>query len=569
MCGSSSELGANVGLADDVRAEQKALISRIEKAEVNAREATAGLRQAAGAAIADLRNAQLGLSARVKQVEDGGTAPDVSDLRAQQQQIADRVAQLESAPVPSPVEDALAAFARRLEEAETGISSAAAQKLDEVGGAVKTLDENFTRLAERIAETENTANSAIRTLEETVSGLSAKLESNDTEALRAMLESRLDGMTQDVQAMVGVAREEFASQMGAALENGAHSEAMEEALSDVNRRLAAAERRQAQTIEAISIEIKRMSETVDRRLRTVKSRNDDAAGAAVREELAKMSHTLEARFEEIERREAAAFDRMGLEIGRLSDRMDERVGAVENRSAQAIEHVGDQVARMAERFNARQDQIARELGERMLDSEERAQARVSEAVSAMMQRVADAEERSAEAVAPMQKAVSSIASRLETVARGAEPMAFDAPTDVEDFSAPAPSIVSPMASEQPLRAAPLPPSASFASGFAPQPHLHAPDDDIYFADAEDGEAPEEPDYLSDELSAGYDEPQRSSILYEPDAFTPAPPEGEDEWSPEGEDEWSPAASTRTQRRRRQARPSPLRPPPRHRRRSTV
>jgi localization factor PodJL len=531
-----SELGANVGMSDDVRAEQQALLSRIEKAEVNAREATAGLRQAAGAAIADLRNAQLGLSARVKQMEDGGGAGglDLSDVRAQQQDIADRMALLESKPAASPVDDALAAFAQRLEDVEAGISGAAvAQKLDEVGGAVKTLDDNLKSLAERIAETESTANSAIRTLEETVSGLSARMQGDETEALRAMLENRLDEMAQSVQTMVGEARQDFASQVGAALEGG-QGEAVEDALADVNRRLAAAERRQAQTIEAISIEIKRMSETVDRRLRTVESRNDDAAGVAVREELAKMSHTLEARFEDIERREAAAFDRMGLEIGRLSDRLEDRVGAVESRSAQAIEHVGEQVARMAERFNNRQDQIARELGERMLDSEERSQARVSEAVSTMMQRVADAEERSAEVVAPVQKAVSSVASRLEAMVRGAESVSFGDTIDSEDFSLPlAPS---PIAASQPLRAGPLPPSAHAA----PLPPLTQnftshPEDDIYFADADDGSP--EPDYLDDEL-IGAAETNRDadsrSFLEETGAFAPAPPEDQDTWSPEFE-----------------------------------
>ncbi len=236
---------------------------------------------------------------------------------------------------------------------------------------MKTLDDALQRLAQRIAETESTANTAIRTLEETVSSLGARIEQGGgarrkPKPLRAMLEQRLDTMAQSVREDAGAGAASSARRRA--------GEGLEGALADVNRRLAAAERRQAQTIEAISIEIKRMSETVDKRLRTVEARNDDAAASAVREELARMATTLEQRFDEIERREAAAFDRMGLEVGRLSERLEERVGAVEGRSAQAIEHVGEQVARMAERFNQRQDILARELGERMLDSEERAGA---------------------------------------------------------------------------------------------------------------------------------------------------------------------------------------------------
>src|SRR6185312_6454266 len=151
--------------------DQSELIARIERAEASSREATAGLRQAAGAAIADLRNAQLTLSARVKQVEDGGAAsPDIAGIRQQQQDIAERLAALESKE-HSPVSDALSAFERRIADIEGG-----GQKLEQVDGAVKSLDTALQRLSDRIAETESTANTAIRTLEQTVSSLNARVE---------------------------------------------------------------------------------------------------------------------------------------------------------------------------------------------------------------------------------------------------------------------------------------------------------------------------------------------------------------------------------------------------------
>mgnify|MGYP000033815428 CR=1 FL=1 len=502
-----SEISRRVGTVEEIKAEHAALIARIERAESGARETTAGLRQAAGAAIADLRNSQLTLAARVKQVEDIAGASgviDLTDIRHAQSDIAERLAALETKTEASPVTDALAAFERRLASVET---SGGNQKLEEVGGAVKTMDEALQRLAERIAETESTANTAIRTLEETVSSLGARVEQGgaavETEAVRAMLEQRLDTMAQSVNQMVGQARNELEGQLQAALE-GVAGEGLEGALADVNRRLAAAERRQAQTIEAISLEIKRMSETVDKRLRAVETRNDDAAGAAVREELTRMTNTLEQRFDDIERREAAAFDRMGLEVGRLSERLEERVGAVETRSAQAIEHVGEQVARMAERFNQRTELLSRELGERMLDSEERSGARVAEAISSIMQRLAEVEEHSAEAIAPVQKAVSSVANKLERYesaqngdVHGNEPLA-SIPTpsrrndDFSGFAAPLSNpdpepYVSPMDQAQPLRAGPLPAATPTVTPKMP-PVLREThnDHDIYFAeDADD------------------------------------------------------------------------------------
>ncbi|WP_395644879.1 hypothetical protein [Terricaulis sp.] len=530
-----TQISNRIAAADQIKSEQQQLISRIEKAEAGARESTAGLRQAAGAAIADLRNAQLGLAARLKQVEETAGrngALDLADVRQQQQDISERLAGLEENTRANPVGEALSEFEkkleaiaarverpefdRRLEELSAKIDASAGAKLDEVGGAVKTLDDAMQRLSARLAETENTANTAIRTLEETVAALGAKVENagvaQDTEALRAMLETRLDTMAQQVTDMVGQAQSELTGHVHAALEGMADA-GLDGALADVNRRLAAAERRQAQTIEAISIEIKRMSESVDQRLRSVEARNDDAAASAVREELTRMATTLERRFDEIERREAAAFDRMGLEVGRLSERLEERVGAVEGRSAQAIEQVGEQVARMAERFNQRHEILAREMGERMLDSEERAGARVSEAISSIMQRLNEVEEHSAEAIAPVQKAVSSVAERLNEFETGAHPDEIPTPTRrFEDFSAfgdPPLAAASPLEAAQPTRAAPLPPASLLsppmpAPAPAPEPPAIAEvpnDHDIYFAEEIDLIAEEAPVALAEETDA--------------------------------------------------------------------
>ncbi len=470
-----NETAARTAGIEDIKQAQHALAARIDKAEVNAREATAGLRQAAGAAISDLRNAQLSLSARVKSVEEaGGTASkaQIEALGAQQCDLAARLAEIEkrsgdnsSTEALVSLEERLATVAGRIAQtasaqaeadaklealdartttlaesaerviaaedrlaeidgaiselsARVGAHDVQAAQVGEIGGQVQALDASLQRLAARLVEAESTANNAFRSLQEAVQGVtahSASLEDTaheSTESLRALLEERLSDMSRSVVTMVDTARAELAERI-----NGLDTTdvgAIDRAFEDINRRLAAAERRQAQTIEAISIEIKRMSETVDRRLRVVEDRQDKhSANGALREEIDALSRTLELRFEEIERREAAGFDRMGLEIGRVSERLEARADGVEQRSAHAIEQVGEQVARMAERFSVRQEAVQREMLERVLDGEERVGARVNEAVATMMQRLAEIEERSGEAVAPVQKAVENVATRLD------------------------------------------------------------------------------------------------------------------------------------------------------------
>ena len=250
-----------------------------------------------------------------------------------------------------------------------------------------------------------------------------------------------------------------------------------------------------------------------------------------------MAATLEQRFDEIERREAAAVERMGLEVGRLSERLEERVGAVETRSAQAIEHVGEQVARMAERFSQRHETLSRELGERMSDSEERSGARVSEAISSIMRRLAEVEEHSQEAIAPVQKAVSSVASKLDqyesersetipTLSRHFDFSDFDA-----TLSAPAPQ---PYASPTDVRMAAFAPTATPTAA----PVLRETPDEppAYFAeDIDDG-------VLVDERR-GNDAPHTSGLTSQQDdprteapaadQFRTAPPPPEDPfWAPE-------------------------------------
>jgi localization factor PodJL len=281
---------------------------------------------------------------------------------------------------------------------------------DEFATRMETLEQSvegaIARLADRLAGAEATANEAIRALEHAPG---ARVE---TDAFRTMVEQRLDGMANSMTEI----RAEIATQISTAgLVGSDNGPELDAALADVNRRVAAAERRQAQTIEAISIEIRRMSENIDKRMRSLETRNDDSAAVAVREEVERLSLSLDERLTEIDNRELATAERFGAEMGRLAERFDERFDGVERRSAEAIEHVGEQVARMAERFTQRQDTMARELTERIVESEERQSSRLTDAISNLNSRLVEAEELSGASISPVQKAMSSLAQRLQAV----------------------------------------------------------------------------------------------------------------------------------------------------------
>src|SRR5690606_35270282 len=137
----------------------------------------------------------------------------------------ERLTALETKGDDSPLNGALAAFEARIASVESATANTA--KIDQIGDTVESLDRALQRLADKLDETESTANTAIRHIEETVSSLNARIEqgggaAHETEAVRAMLEQRLDTMaqtvreeiTQELQAvMVGGRSEEHTSEL--------------------------------------------------------------------------------------------------------------------------------------------------------------------------------------------------------------------------------------------------------------------------------------------------------------------------------------------------------------------
>lgn len=435
---------------------QRAIEARLEQIEQATREAAANLRMGAAAAINQVRAAQLDLEKRVKMVEVGATfggGVDGDKLRDAHANLEERLERIERGGggqeraalhmldakitgLAATVRDSRERTQSEIESLHQRIEHGAGQGeyATRLTAVEKSVEDAIARLAERLVKAESTANDAIRQLE------NAPGAQAETAALRTMVETRLEGMAASMTNMIGGVRAEIANKLAA---EGGHD--LEQSLQEVHQRVALSERRQAQTIEAISIEIRRMSESVDRRLRNLEQRNDDSAAVAVREEVAALAAAIEDRLSGLENRELASVESVGVEMGRLAERFDERFDGVERRSAEAIEHVGEQVARMAERFSVRQDQVARELTERIVESEERQASRLADTISTVAAKLNAVEERTHATLSPVQKAMSRLATRLQAVEDGSRGAlaGFDTPVfdNVVPPDEPAPAAV--------------------------------------------------------------------------------------------------------------------------------
>ena len=160
------------------------------------------------------------------------------------------------------------------------------------------------------------------------------------------------------------------------------------------------EARQADSVEAMSAQVDRLSRAVDERLRAVETRGDDRSIDDVRREIARLADTIDARLSGVEMSGQKTSDA----LQRLNTSVDERVSGLEKKSAGAIDAVGEQVALVAERLQRRHDESIQRLTDRIAESSLEARpldnAQVDRLADRLDERVRESERRSAESHQP-------------------------------------------------------------------------------------------------------------------------------------------------------------------------
>ncbi len=337
---------------------------------------------------------------------------------------------------------------------------------EDVHGALGSMEATLLRIQERLNRAENTTDTALQHLEASFAGLDQRIEMLAAEAgpaaaetLRREFEERFDSLASDLRASVAMARQDLASQ----IEKAAISvdpemvRSFETSLDDIRARLAAAEAQQVRAIEKVGDEVQRISSGFDERLAHVEARNDTAASETVREEVSRLAETFEHRLDEIEQREASAIERVGAEMGKLADQLEERVIRSEEASALAIEQVGEQVAVAASRLQVRQDDTFRALAEKLDADRRRQEARLSDIIGTVTERIERIHSDAKGQLSPVQKAIASLAARIEAVEQ------FNAPP----FTAVSPAPANPAQAFEPVDTGRE--DAPFADAFAPPP----------------------------------------------------------------------------------------------------
>jgi len=289
--------------------------------------------------------------------------------------------------------------------------------------AMSGLSEAVSRITDRVTRTERKTDTAVSVLERAITDIDdrtqrggGRVAQDELAQLQQVFQKRLDAFAEDMARPIHTLRADMERRIDDAVRNGSPEkfDRLERNFRQLQDQINVTEARQADSVEAMSAQVDRLSRAVDERLRAVETRGDDRSIDDVRREIARLADTIDARLSGVE----SAGQKTSDQVQRLSASVDERVTGLEKRSAGAIDVVGEQVALVAERLQRRHDESIQRLTDRIAESSLEARpldnAEVDRLADRLDERVRESERRSAEAISQIGEQVARAVDRLQT-----------------------------------------------------------------------------------------------------------------------------------------------------------
>ncbi|MFN3835562.1 MAG: peptidoglycan-binding protein [Glycocaulis sp.] len=311
---------------------------------------------------------------------------------------------------------------RRARGEEASLKDILEQRARETKENLDGLYDNSRAMQRRLVAAETATHQAAEALARSHERLEARLAELEGSTRGAVNEEqfqrRFDRLATELAEVIRDTRREFAGQIEHLARNGGQSARFEQALQATEARLGAAETRQADTLARISQEVSRLARAIDRRF----SENEVRMEERFRDEERRRSHQrdradIESRLDEVRRESSHAVRQIGEQVARLGENLAERVSQAEQRSAAALEAAGDRMARVVETLDSNgkarsEDEL---LQARIAASEERTAERIAEAMKGVHERLDAARTETADALSPVQRAMTALAERLEAI----------------------------------------------------------------------------------------------------------------------------------------------------------
>ena len=370
------------------------------------------------------------LSERVSQVE--------VDIAETSRTVSDRVERVEQrvGSTLDRVSDNIESFGNKLAEHDeksagtfdlvNKLKKQSRQHRNEVNERLDGMDVSFEALTERLSQAETLTDTALAGLENSFNELDDRMShfaEDGVQNLRQEFEDRLKSVKDELATTVAATRADLAQQIEEA--SVAPTEAfaeMSNAVSELHKRFRRSEQRQTQAVEAIGEEVAQLTDTLEKRVRNMEERNESELSSGLRDQLNEFATVFQKRLAEFESKDTgASAETVGAKLNEMAEKLNKRVEESEERSASAIRDFTDHVTTLTKNLQAKQDENISKLSDEIKASEGRQKETMTTAFNQVNDRIAQVEEATSATVSPIQKAMASLAERLQSIEEFSNP----------------------------------------------------------------------------------------------------------------------------------------------------
>lgn len=329
-------------------------------------------------------------------------------------------------------ERALKTLAERVEEAEKrarqdgeDLRARADAQDKRMGDALTGLQDAARSLQSRIIAAEGATHRAAEALTSSQERLDQRLrelEARTGDSVGAdEFQRRFDALGRELADLIRETRADCARQVAELSGKGDDAGRLERALTATEARLSQAEARQSSALTRIAEEVGRLSRAVDGRIAQAERRLESRfSESETRRDHRDSRSDMEARLDKVRAENASAVRKIGEQVARLGESLADRVQQAEQRSAKAVEAAGERMAEVVEKLETRRGASEADLETRIRASEERTAQRIEQAMKGVHARLDQARGETADALSPVQRAMSALADRLEAIENARE-----------------------------------------------------------------------------------------------------------------------------------------------------
>jgi localization factor PodJL len=418
------------------RIAERAVSSLLERVEENEYHTKRGF-EAVTSTLKDVRQAQETIASRLKHIEaDDPSNRSIEALRTLEHSLSRLASQIAS------TEERTEKIARDLEEERNhrlspqdverildgsinSVNEKIESKLGEVQGRLQSIEEIATMsieqtdkgislLSERVKDQEALNSRTTETVKDALIDLSARItqiEGQAPEQVKDALDARFSGLVRRIEE-IDNSVENFVHNSQAELEAKFANLArvLEERFSENEKETIGA-------IENLGNQLVKTAQSIDERVKSLEEINDNAKdhGLAMRIELGRISHAIDARLSAIENRDDNLSDKAGEHITQLAQQVTNRLNEAEEKSNEFINRVMSENRALMENLNQSQGDFIAGFDSKLFEFDRRITQKMDDKFSSMNLELRSIENNAKNSSQPLQRTISDVLERLEAI----------------------------------------------------------------------------------------------------------------------------------------------------------